>query len=147
MTPAVGIAPLAVGTDLVEIARIEQLAERYGERFLARVFTSGERRDAGGRAAALAARWAAKEATSKALGTGIGPIGWREIEVVVGEGGRPELRLHGQALLTAAALCLTHWAVSLTHEAGLALAFVVGLNDAARAPLPVGGDMQSGPRS
>jgi holo-[acyl-carrier protein] synthase len=138
---------LAVGTDLVEIARIGRLVERYGERFLARVYTPGERRDAGGRADSLALRWAAKEAASKALGTGIGPIGWREIEVVAGEGGRPELLLHGEALLTADALGLTHWAVSLTHEAGLALAFVVGLKGAAYTQLQARSDMQTGFKS
>ena len=117
---------LAVGTDLVKIARIGELVSRYGERFLDRVYTAGEQRDSAGRAASLAARWAAKEATAKALGTGIGAVSWLEIEVVSDEAGRPTLRLHGQARAIAASLCLERWAMSLTHEAGLALAFVVG---------------------
>ena len=66
-----------------------QLVERHGERFTGRVFTPGEVADCGGRAESLAARWAAKEAVAKALGTGIGEMGWQEIEVLRGKSGCP----------------------------------------------------------
>jgi holo-[acyl-carrier protein] synthase len=101
------------------------LVERHGERFTARVFTPGEVVDCGGRAESLAARWAAKEAAAKALGTGIGAMSWQEIEVLRGESGCPALALHGRAADLAAARGLTRWALSLAHDGGMALAFVV----------------------
>ena len=124
--PAAG-GQLAVGADLVEVRRIALLVARYGERFTARVFTPGELAACGGRAESLAARWAAKEAVAKALGTGIGAVAWQEIEVVSGEGGCPGLRLHGRARLTADERGLTRWALSLAHDGGMALAFVVAI--------------------
>ena len=116
---------LAVGVDLVEIRRIAALVEQHGERFTGRVFTPGEVADCGGRAESLAARWAAKEAVAKALGTGIGAVGWQEIEVMRGESGCPAVILHGRAATLAVDRGLTRWALSLTHDGGLALAFVV----------------------
>jgi holo-[acyl-carrier protein] synthase len=116
---------LAVGVDLVEVRRIAALVERHGERFTGRVFTPGERADCGGRAESLAARWAAKEAVAKALGTGIGAVGWQEIEVLRGESGCPAVLLHGRAAALAADRGLARWALSLAHDGGLALAFVV----------------------
>jgi len=121
------IRTLAVGADLVEIGRIEQMVKRYGDRFTGRVFTGQELADCGGRMASLAARWAAKEAVAKALGTGIGPVAFDEIEVVAGAVRRPELRLHGRAAELARELGLSLWAISLTHDGGLALAFVTAL--------------------
>ncbi len=118
---------LAVGTDLVEIARIATLVEQYGERFTWRVFTERELADCAGRAESLAARWAAKEAVAKALGTGIGPVAFREIEVVRVSAGQPALRLHGAAAQLAAGRGLAQWALSLAHDGGLALAFVVAV--------------------
>lgn len=116
---------LSVGVDLVEIRRIAALVARHGERFTGRVFTPGEVADCGGRAESLAARWAAKEAVAKALGTGIGAVGWQEIEVVRGESGCPAVQLHGRAATLAAERGLARWALSLAHDGGLALAFVV----------------------
>ena len=116
---------LSVGVDLVEIRRIAALVERHGERFIGRVFTPGEVTDCGGRAESLAARWAAKEAVAKALGTGIGAISWQEIEVLRGESGCPSVQLHGRAATLAAERGLTRWALSLAHDGGMALAFVV----------------------
>lgn len=121
------IVSLVVGTDLVEIDRIATLVQGYGERFTGRVFTAGELAECAGRAESLAARWAAKEAAAKALGTGIGQVAFRDLEVVRGAGGRPELRLHGAAAALAAAQGLTQWALSLAHDGGFALAFVVML--------------------
>ena len=119
--------PLAAGTDLIEIRRIAVLLERYGERFLQRVFTPAELTACEGRPDSLAARWAAKEAVAKALGTGIGQVAFREIEVVLDDCRCPSLRLHGAAEALAADRGLTQWAISLAHDGGLALAFVVAM--------------------
>lgn len=116
---------LAVGVDIVEISRIRVVLERHGERFLQRVYTEGEQAYAKGRLSALAARWAAKEAAAKALGTGIGQVSFQEIEVVCDARGKPALILHGGAARLAARFGLDEFAVSLSHVADYALAFVV----------------------
>ena len=116
---------IAVGVDLIEISRIEIVVERYGDRFLERIYTKGELAYAAGRLSALAARWAAKEAAAKALGTGIGQVGFHELEVICDAQGKPELRLHGNAARLAARLNLRQFALSLSHTADYALAFVV----------------------
>jgi holo-[acyl-carrier protein] synthase len=113
------------GIDQIEIARVEQGIERLGERFLARLFTPGERADCADQPARLAARFAGKEAVAKALGCGIGDIGWRDIEIRTGERGRPVLTLHDTAALMAAELGLSAWDISLTHTATYASAVVV----------------------
>ena len=77
-------ASLATGIDMVEIDRLAAAIERHGQHFLDRIFTSVEMAECAGKAASLAARFAAKEATVKALGTGIGPVGWREVELRYG---------------------------------------------------------------
>lgn len=117
---------LAVGVDLVEIARVAAAVARYGERFLARVYTADERAYAAGRAPALAVRFAAKEATAKALGTGIGPVGWRNIEVRNDATGKPSLTLHGAAADVAREAGFFEWQVSVTHSRTIAAAYVVG---------------------
>lgn len=117
--------PCEGGIDAIEPARIAATIARWGERFLGRVFTSAERALCHDRATSLAARFAAKEATAKVLGTGLGDVAWREIEILANERGRPILVLHGAAATRAAILGLRHWSVSLTHLNGLALAFVV----------------------
>jgi holo-[acyl-carrier protein] synthase len=116
------------GIDLVEIGRIQQSMERFGQRFLNRVYTGAEqayclrRRNA---AESLAARFAAKEAGAKALGTGISRgVNWLEIEVVREPGGRPALRFHGRAAEIASRMGVAHTALSLTHTAELAMASV-----------------------
>jgi holo-[acyl-carrier protein] synthase len=86
---------LATGVDLIEIKRLQNAIDRHGRRFLERVFTSQELSEAGDNTASLAARFAAKEAVAKALGTGIGTVGWQEIEVVRGSARQPILCLHG----------------------------------------------------
>ncbi len=113
------------GIDAIEPARIAAVLARHGERFLGRVFTPAERALCRERVNSLAARFAAKEAVAKVLGTGLGTIAWREIEVLANERGRPVLVLHGAAAARAAHLGLRHWSVSLTHLTGLALAMVV----------------------
>ena len=120
-----GGAVLAVGVDLVEISRILQVMDRHPERFLSRHFTAKEQADCDHRAERLAARWAAKEAAAKALGTGIGPVGWQEIEIVCRANGAPILHLRGQAAALADRLGWSAWSVSLSHTHGHAMAVVV----------------------
>jgi holo-[acyl-carrier protein] synthase len=113
---------IASGVDLVEIERFEAALDRHGSRFLERIFTEVEMNEAGDHTASLAARFAAKEAVAKALGTGIGPVGWREIEIRRGSARQPVLLLHGAAAQLAAELGLTEWSISLSHSQGMAVA-------------------------
>lgn len=113
------------GVDLVEIQRLENVIRRHGSRFLDRVFTQREQRDAAGKAESLAVRFAAKEAAAKALGCGIGKVGWLDIEILSAENRQPTLELHGAALQEANRLHLKNWTVSLSHTAELAIAFVI----------------------
>jgi holo-[acyl-carrier protein] synthase len=121
---------LTTGVDLVEIVRIERTLERYGDRFLARVFTPNEVLYCHGRVPELAARFAAKEAVSKALGVGMrvlarDGIHWQDVEVIGDRRGKPFVRLSGRAAERAEELELTEWAVSLSHTREHAIAFVV----------------------
>ncbi len=118
---------LRCGIDMIEIDRVEQGIARFGERFLNRFFTPGERADCADQAHRLAARFAAKEAVAKALGTGIGDVSWQEIEIRCGERGRPILQLHGAAARISAEMGLTEWDVSLTHTQSHASAVAVAL--------------------
>ena len=117
------------GIDLVETARIARTIERQGEAFLRRVFTSAERtycESHANAAAFYAARWAAKEAVAKALGTGIGAeASLLEIEVVRSASGQPLIELHGTAAAAAARLGVMEVRVSLTHTEHYAAAFAV----------------------
>ncbi len=126
-----GEGAIAVGVDIIEIARIQRTYNDFGERFLHRVFTERERDRYRGRVNELAARFAAKEATSKALGTGIIGIRWREMEVLPNRRGKPVLILHGRAAERARALGLTDFSVSLTHSRTDAMAFVVAMSRSA----------------
>ena len=120
---------VAIGIDLVEIARIEEVFARRGDRFRARVFTDDEIIYCERRAskfASYAARFAAKEATMKALGTGWSDgIGWMDIEVVSGPNGAPALQLHRRALERLREIGATKAHVSLTHSGSLAMAEVL----------------------
>ncbi|MGA2285283.1 MAG: holo-ACP synthase [Dehalococcoidia bacterium] len=120
---------LAVGIDLVEIGRVHRLLQRHRERFRARVFTPAELRLCGDRAHLLAARFAAKEATMKALGTGVRGVAWREIEVLPNRRGKPLLFLYGRAKERAQTLGLTGMDVSLSHSRDFAIATVVALQE------------------
>jgi len=120
---------LRTGIDLIEIARIQAALNRHGERFLKRVFTLAEIAECAGRAEALAVRFAAKEATVKALGTGIGPVVWREVETLHKPSGEPYLILHGAAERMAKQLRLTVWSVSLSHSEEQAVAVVIALGE------------------
>ncbi|MGD0115752.1 MAG: holo-ACP synthase [Dehalococcoidia bacterium] len=120
---------LAVGVDLVEIGRVHRLLQRHRERFRSRVFTPAELRLCGDRAHLLAARFAAKEATMKALGTGVRGVALREIEVLPNRRGKPLLFLYGRAKERAQSLGLTGMDVSLSHSRDFAMATVVALQE------------------
>ncbi|HTT59784.1 MAG TPA: holo-ACP synthase [Acidimicrobiales bacterium] len=114
-----------IGIDLVDVDRFRRLVERR-PRIVDRLFTEGERRDAHGRPERLAARFAAKEATLKTLGVGVGEAAWRSIEVTLNDVGAPSLVLHGRAGELARAQGVGYLHVSLSHTDHLAAAFVVG---------------------
>lgn len=120
---------VAIGIDLIEISRIEEVFARRGDRFRARVFTVGEIRYCEPRAskfASYAARFAAKEAAMKALGTGWGEgVGWIDVEVVSGPNGAPALQLHRRALERLREVGATKAHLSLTHSDNLAMAEVL----------------------
>ncbi|MGH2485666.1 MAG: holo-ACP synthase [Ktedonobacterales bacterium] len=116
---------LAVGVDVIERARVLRAYERFGARFLRRVFTDLEIEEATGRIERLVGRFAAKEAASKALGTGIGQIAWREIEIQRMPGGKPMVRLSGKAAKRARALGLDVFDVSISDTRTHAFAVVV----------------------
>ncbi|MFC4057762.1 holo-ACP synthase [Planomonospora corallina] len=111
---------VGIGVDVVDVARFAATLERTpGLR--ARLFTERER---GLRTESLAARFAAKEAVAKALGAPPGLL-HAEAEVVTGEHGRPELRVTGRAAEVAGALGVARWHISLTHDGGVAVAYVI----------------------
>lgn len=120
---------IGTGIDMVEIGRIQNTIERFGDRFLNKVYTAGEqayclkKRKS---AESFAARFAAKEAGAKALGTGISyGVTWLEIEVIREPGGRPTVLFHGRAKQMAERLGCAHAALSITHTAELATASVI----------------------
>ncbi len=116
---------LTTGIDIIEISRVRQVLERYGKRFLERVYTPGEIAYCRERAPNLAARFAAKEATMKALGTGVRGVGWKDIEVVRAESGAPSIKLHGRCKQRAQRLGVQEIAISLSHSREYAVASVV----------------------
>ena len=130
---------ISSGIDLIEIERIEKALNRHGERFLKKIFSETElerlvrykERQVNPRiiTAEVAARFAAKEACSKALGTGIGPVSWKEMEVLNEPSGKPVLRLSGKAAQIAGFLGYSSWSVSLTHTKGMAAAVVVAAEE------------------
>ena len=117
---------LVTGIDLIEVGRIRGAVERHGIRFLERIYTSKELAQTRNSMASLAARFAAKEAVAKALGCGIGIVGWKDIEILRDEAGGPRVILHGPAAQRAAEQGLQNWSVSLSHTREYAVAVVVG---------------------
>ena len=120
---------LRTGVDLIDIDRFTAAYLRYKQRLLQRLFTSIELEENGENMASLAARFAAKEAVAKALGTGIGAVTWHDIEICRAASGEPILRLHGAAQRLAEQLNLSTWSISLSHTQKHAIAFVVAIGN------------------
>jgi len=118
---------LATGVDLIEIGRIEEVIARHGRHYLERIFTPAELEYCGKRTESLAGRFAAKEAVAKALGSGIGDVAWKEIEILGDELNAPTLKLHGQAEAKANELGLSTWSVSISHSQSHSVALVVAI--------------------
>lgn len=122
---------LAVGVDVIEIGRVRRVLDRHPERFLRRVYTPEEVAFCRGRLPELAARFAAKEAVMKALGTGARGLAWREIEILPNRRGKPLVYLHGRAKQRGQTIGLRGVDISLTHDGNFAIAVVAGMaNDA-----------------
>ncbi len=123
------MAGLQTGVDLIEIDRFSAAFQRYRQRLLQRLFTPTELAENAENMASLAVRFAAKEAVAKALGTGIGPITWQEIEICRGHSGEPILYLHGAAKQLAETQNLRMWSLSMSHTQNHAIAFVVAMGE------------------
>ena len=117
---------LVTGIDIIEIARVQSVASRYGDKFFNRIYTIEELKYCRGRAHQLASRFAAKEAVMKALGTGVRGISWKDIEVLRKKGMAPHIKLHGRAIKRAEKMGLTELALSLSHSKDFAVASVIG---------------------
>ncbi len=116
-----------IGVDIIEVLRIKRAAGRWGARFLNRIYTDAELKLCQGSMESLAARFAGKEAVMKAL---VAPASaWKEIEILSGMHGEPLVRLHGQALITAARLGLSGFEISLSHSRDNAVALVIGCRE------------------
>jgi holo-[acyl-carrier protein] synthase len=119
---------LQTGIDLVEIARLTELKDTIRQKFIERVFTQHEINSAGGSNEILAEYFAAKEAAVKALGCGIGSVGWRDIEIRLDDDRPPILQLYNEASRMAQQQGLSAWSVSFSHTELYALALVIGYN-------------------
>lgn len=120
---------LGSGIDTIEISRLDEINSAIRERFIQRVFTDKEIEQARNRSDVLSGLFAAKEAVSKALGTGIGFVHWRDIEIVHLASGQPTVVLHGNAKTVADQLGLKTWSVSISHDRDKAIAMAVALGD------------------
>ena len=117
---------ITVGVDIIEIDRIEQAISSWKNSFLERVYTKAEMESCQNRASSFAARFAAKEAIMKALGTGMWGLKWQDIEITQNTSGAPYVELHGKASNKAKELGITSFSVSLSHSKKYAIAMVVG---------------------
>jgi len=120
---------ITTGIDIIEIGRIAKIVKTYAHRFLNRIYTEAELRYCKGRYPQLAARFAAKEAVMKALGTGTHGIGWQDIEVIRTPGNPPEILLHSRAAKRAHSIGITQFALSLSHSREYAVASVIAFNN------------------
>lgn len=115
-----------IGVDIIEISRIREAVERWGERFLRRVYTGAELDRYRRNTASLAVRFAGKEAVWKALGTREHGIGWKDIEILAESNRRPLVNLYGNAKEYANSIGLKELTISLSHSRDYAVAFVMG---------------------
>ena len=125
---------LTTGVDIIEISRIARVLQHYSQRFLSRIYTPGEIEYCRERPPNLAGRFAAKEATMKALGTGVRGVAWKDIEVVRAASGAPSILLHGRAKARALRLGVREISLSMSHSREYAVAFVVAQCDALPEP-------------
>ena len=123
-TPAQALTT-AIGVDIIEIGRINRAISRWQDTFLKRIYTSAEL-EGHHNISSLAARFAAKEAVMKALGTGIRGVGWRDIEILTNGDGAPVINLYGRALRRSAEIGIERFDISLSHSRKYAIAFVIG---------------------
>jgi holo-[acyl-carrier protein] synthase len=114
-----------IGTDIIEISRIEKAIERWGDRFLQRIYTNREIKLYQKHPSSLAARFAAKEAVIKALDASNQGVSLRDIEIISSPNGKPLVRLHGSARKLATKLGITDLAVSLSHSRDNAIAVAI----------------------
>ncbi|MDY6846268.1 MAG: holo-ACP synthase [Chloroflexota bacterium] len=117
------------GIDTIEISRLDQIKPQIKERFIRRVYTDREIAQAQGRSEVLSGLFAAKESVSKALGTGIGYVQWRDIEIIHLPTGQPTLALHGNAKIVANQLGIKSWSVSISHDRDKAIALAVAIGE------------------
>jgi holo-[acyl-carrier protein] synthase len=120
---------LQIGVDIIEIGRIRQAIRRWRGHFLERIFTENELKAYGSRIESLAVRFAAKEASMKALNAGENKIAWRDIEILSDSQGKPVVRLYGNALKQLNVLGLSGLEISLSHSRENAIALVIGLRE------------------
>ena len=118
---------LRTGVDLIEIDRVEEVMRRHGSRYIDRIYTRAEQEQSLRNTQYLAGRFAAKEAVAKALGTGIGEVGWLEIEILGDEQHAPTLSLNGAAKKRSTTLGLVDWSVSISHSMTHAVAIAVAI--------------------
>jgi len=118
---------LRSGIDTIEISRLDEIKPEIRQRFIQRVFTDKELEQARNRTDVLSGLFAAKEAVSKALGTGIGYVNWRDIEIIHLQTGQPTVVLHGNGKTVAEQLGLTAWSVSISHDRNKAIALAVAI--------------------
>jgi holo-[acyl-carrier protein] synthase len=118
-----------IGVDIVDVARIQGMLDRHGEHFINRVYTEGEiayAMSGANKAERFAGRFAAKEAVLKALGIGLSQgVRWKDVETRVGRFGKPEIHLHGEAVKWAKWRNGDQVHVTITHDGGKAVAFVI----------------------
>jgi holo-[acyl-carrier protein] synthase len=119
------VSRTAIGVDIIEISRIERVISRWQDSFLKRIYT-GEELESCSNASSLAARFAAKEAVMKALGTGARGVNWRDIEILTNGDGAPLIRLHGRARERSKEIGIAEFCVTMSHSREYAVAFVVG---------------------
>ena len=117
------------GIDIIEISRLDQVNPAIRRRFIKRVYTQAEIEQARNRSDSLTGLFAAKEAVSKALGTGIGYVHWQDIEIIHLPSGQPTVKLHGNARLVAEQKGLSTWSVSISHDREKVVAMAVALGE------------------
>jgi len=115
----------AIGVDIIEIGRINRAISRWHDSFISRIYTQAEL-EGPHSIPSLAARFAAKEAVMKALGTGIRGVGWRDIEILTNGDGAPVIRLYGRALQRSTEIGIAQFDISMSHSRKYAIAFVIG---------------------